>query len=94
MDGVGLAAGRDLYDKAKKAIAEELGLEPSDPKVAAELEKQRAAAAAKDEKERAAAAKQAEKDRIAAEKARRVEAVRREKVVDQELAALKRKLGK
>lgn len=95
VDGVGLAAGRDLFEKAKQKLAEELGEEePTDPAEAAALEKKRAAAAAQAEKERLAQARKAEKERVAADKARRAEAVRKEKQVDAELAALKRKLGR
>jgi len=95
VDGVGLSAGRDLYDKAKKKIAEELGEEePADPALAAAREKERARAAAKADKERLAEEKRLEKERLAADKARKAEAARREKQVDQELAALKKKLSR
>jgi hypothetical protein len=94
VDGAGLSAGRDLYDKAKQKLAEELGEEPADPALAAVVDKERARAAAKAEKERLAEEKRLDKERLAAERARLAEAARREKQVEQELVALKKKLGR
>lgn len=95
LDGVGLAAGRDLYEKAKERLAEELGdEEPTDPAERAALEKKRAAQAKLAEKERLAQARQAEKERLAEVKRAEKERRRREQEVDAELAALKRKLGR
>jgi hypothetical protein len=82
VDGVGLSAGRDLYQKAKEAIAAP-DAEVADPE-----------AAARAEKERAAEERRAEKARVKAEKLRVAETAAREKKIEQELAALKRKLGK
>lgn len=80
VDGIGLAAGRDLYEKAKKRALEELSDEPPDP----EAEKKRL-----EEAEKARAAEEAARRKAEAKAEKR-----REKQVDRELAALKRKLGR
>ena len=83
IDGVGLEAGRRLFDEAAEKVANELDLPPEDP----QAEKK---AAAEAEKARKAAEKQAVQARKAAAKA----AAQRDKQVDRELAALKKKLGR
>ncbi|MBI2895670.1 MAG: hypothetical protein HYY06_19085 [Deltaproteobacteria bacterium] len=83
VDGIGLAAGRDLYEKAKKRALEELSDEPPDPEAEkARLEEERRA-------EKARAAAEEERHRAEAKRAKKME-----KQVDKELAALKRKLKK
>ncbi len=83
VDGVGLTAGHDLFREARKAV-EDLDESPEqaaarEKKEAAEREKREAAARREDEARRKQEAKAA---------------ARREREVDDELRALKRKLGK
>jgi hypothetical protein len=92
VDGVGLSAGRDLYEQAKKKIADELREE--NPEEVALREKEEARAAAAADEERVAEEKRRAKERAQAAKAAKAEAARKEKAIDRELAALKKQLGK
>jgi len=83
IDGVGLEAGRKLFDEAAERVAKELDLPPEDPKAAKK-------AAAEAEKARKAAEQEVARAKKAAQKA----AAQRDKQVERDLAALKKKLGR
>lgn len=92
--GFGASAGKDLYDGAKEEAKDEATLteaERREARIRAEAARIRAEERAVDEAKEARRRAAADK---AAEEARRKAAAAREAEIDDELAALKKKLGK
>ena len=77
MQGIGWSAGRDIYAAGKKKVREELARLPKE----------------KTPRQLAKAARVAEKARLAAAKERAATAKKRGKALEDQLAALKRKMG-
>jgi hypothetical protein len=89
VDGFGLAAGKKLFDEAVEELVGEEDPAQAKKRLAAE-----AAELKQKEKERAAAAKKAAADQKRKEKELAAAAKKAAAEIDDELAALKRKLGK